>query len=80
MAKKASRARHRAALRTAKRVTLRQHLKRIQTVADASTAHGEERGACLVTDPQTGQNRCIRTTPTACKALKGAFIGGPCGG
>jgi hypothetical protein len=37
-------------------------------------------GACLVKDPRTGQSYCIRTTPDTCKALKGVFVGGPCGG
>lgn len=60
--------------------TLRRHLDRIHQVEASQAAAGADRGACLVTDPQTGQNRCIRTTAETCKALKGAFIGGPCGG
>jgi hypothetical protein len=37
------------------------------------------RGACLVKDPRTGQSLCIRTTPDACRSLKGTWLGGPCG-
>lgn len=37
------------------------------------------RGACLVKEPRTGQSFCIRVTAEACKALKGSFLGGPCG-
>jgi len=44
-----------------------------------ATTPEPERGACLVKDPKTGQSVCIRTSPEACKALKGTFVGGPCG-
>lgn len=47
--------------------------------ATAADAASDERGACLVKDPRTGQTFCIRTSPDACKALKGTFVGGPCG-
>jgi hypothetical protein len=70
----------RAALAGAKRLTMDQHFARIRAVEAKSLAEGGERGACLITDAQTGQNRCIRTTEAACKAMKGVFIGGPCGG
>jgi len=80
MAKKKSGAAKRAKVARAKPTTLQKHLARLQAVVKKSAAADEERGACLVTDVQTGQNRCIRTTPSACKALKGVFIGGPCGG
>jgi len=38
-----------------------------------------EKGACMVPDPKTGQSSCIRTSPAACEALGGTFLGGPCG-
>jgi hypothetical protein len=40
----------------------------------------DEKGACLLRDPVTGQPYCTRTTPQACKKLKGYWVGGPCGG
>jgi len=39
----------------------------------------EAPGACLVSNPQSGQLDCIFTTPTSCAAVQGTFIGGPCG-
>ena len=48
-------------------------------LAEAAEADAPARGACLVKDPRTGQSFCIRTTRDACKALKGSFLGGPCG-
>ena len=62
------------------RTTLAAHLRRIEKSAKQNATSGKERGACLVTNPQTGQNQCIRTDAATCKALKGTFIGGPCGG
>jgi hypothetical protein len=47
--------------------------------ADASGIE-EEKGACILKDPVTGQPYCTRTTPEACKKLKGFWVGGPCGG
>jgi hypothetical protein len=37
-----------------------------------------EKGACRVPDPKTGQSSCIRTSPAACEAMGGTFLGGPC--
>jgi hypothetical protein len=64
----------------AKETSLAAHLNSIKSAAVAMAAAGGEKGACLVADPQTGQNRCIRTDAATCKSLKGVFIGGPCGG
>ena len=61
-------------------MSLDDHLESIKSVAAAFDASGGEKGACLVSDPQTGENRCLRTDPATCKALGGTFIGGPCGG
>jgi hypothetical protein len=36
-------------------------------------------GACLVTDPHSGTTVCVRADQKTCKALKGVFVGGPCG-
>jgi hypothetical protein len=63
----------------AKPISLDDHLERIRSFAASAEASNAEQGACLVADPQTGENRCLRTDPTTCKALKGTFIGGPCG-
>lgn len=46
----------------------------------AADAQDEEKGACLVKNPSTGQNFCVQTTAAACKNLKGLWVGGPCGG
>ena len=40
----------------------------------------EEKGACLLRNPNTGQTFCVQTTKPACAKLKGSWIGGPCGG
>ena len=77
MAKKGKKPTSAAGART---TTLSAHLRRIERTAATHAAAGKERGACLVVDPQTGQNQCIRTDAATCKALKGTFIGGPCGG
>jgi hypothetical protein len=63
-----------------KGTTLEAHLESFRLMADAAAAGGAPVGACLISDPQTGQSQCIRTDQTTCKALKGVFIGGPCGG
>lgn len=49
-------------------------------VRESADATNEEKGACLLHDSVTGQPYCTRTTPSACKKLKGEWIGGPCGG
>jgi hypothetical protein len=63
-----------------KETTLEAHLESFKKMAADTAASGATAGACLITDPQSGQSRCIRTDPATCKALKGVFIGGPCGG
>jgi hypothetical protein len=72
-------------LAEARSISLEEWVARVKGL-DSSGADGElregvapPRGACLVKDPRTGQSLCIRTTPEACKALKGSFLGGPCG-
>jgi hypothetical protein len=37
-------------------------------------------GACLITNPQTGDSECIYVTKDECTKAKGTFIGGPCAG
>ena len=64
----------------ATKTSLVTHLNKIKITAAARAAAGGEKGACLVSDPQTGENRCIRTDPATCKSLRGVFLGGPCGG
>lgn len=60
--------------------TLDSHLAAIKSLHDVGLAAGAPTGACLVADPQTGQSRCILTTSSACAAMHGVFIDGPCGG
>jgi len=69
-----------SAIKMPQETTLENHLTAIRSLAAAGVAADEAQGACLVSDPQTGQSRCIRTDATTCKALHGVFIGGPCGG
>jgi hypothetical protein len=65
--------------RVPKETTLSKHLAGFRALA-AANADSDSIGACLVSDPQTGASQCLRTDPATCKALKGVFIGGPCGG
>jgi len=48
-------------------------------IREAATDPNDEKGACLLKDPVTGQPYCTRTSRTACKKLKGYWVGGPCG-
>ena len=89
--KKSGRARRTKRTSRAKRVaearpaTLEEWLESIRRLDSAAEdADGLERadtsrGACLVKEPRTGQSYCIRTTKEACAAMKGSFVGGPCG-
>jgi hypothetical protein len=45
----------------------------------ASHEAADSRGACLISNPQTGGNDCIRTDEATCNKIGGTFIGGPCG-
>jgi hypothetical protein len=51
--------------------------KKKQATAKVEGAGGP--GACLVTNPQTGQGDCVYIDPGSCSAIGGSFIGGPCG-
>ena len=63
---------------TAIPIDLEDHLA---NVAESQLLGGAPKGACLVTDPNTGSARCTLTTKDFCqKTLKGVFVGGPCGG
>lgn len=61
--------------------------KKSATKKPAPTARGAEKtagatpeaGACLRTDPQTGESTCVFTDPATCKSIGGIFLGGPCG-
>jgi hypothetical protein len=85
MAKKESRPRpsKKERLAAAQAVTLTQFFNTVREMDAAGDQDGEAaapRGACLLKNPLTGESFCIQTTRDACKALKGAFIDGPCGG
>lgn len=66
--------------KVAKVTTIEAHLDSFKAMHESAAAGGAPVGACLVSDPQTGQSQCIRTDQATCTALKGVFIGGPCGG
>jgi homoserine dehydrogenase len=63
-----------------KSLTLGQWFAKVEKSANEVAAAGEAVGACLVTDPHTGTAACVLVDQKTCKALKGTFIGGPCGG
>lgn len=63
---------------TAMPIGLEEHLA---SLAASELLSAAPKGACLVTDPNTGSARCTLATRDFCqKTLKGVFIGGPCGG
>ncbi len=62
-----------------KKVELKDFLAGIQAGHDQAAALAPESfGACLRTDPQTGQTTCIFTDSTTCQNIGGQFLGGPC--
>lgn len=71
--------RDRQKIKKPKAVKLEHWLQKIQKGHDAAVAEGNEGGACLVSDPHTGENQCILTDQATCKSLHGVFLGGPCG-
>jgi hypothetical protein len=60
-------------------LSLEEWLEDIKSHAAAAVEAGNESGACLVSNPQTGENDCVRTDPTTCSKIGGVFVGGPCG-
>jgi hypothetical protein len=58
---------------------LKDWLAEIDTHAKMAADSGSPKGACLIPNPQTGGNDCIRTDETTCSKLGGTWIGGPCG-
>jgi hypothetical protein len=50
-------------------------------LADRQVASTAPKGACLISDANTGDIHCTLTTEDFCKTtLKGTFVGGLCGG
>jgi hypothetical protein len=41
-------------------IALDDHLESIRSFAASREPSSDEQGACLVVDPQTGENRCLR--------------------
>ena len=80
-AKKAARARQNERAATGvPSMKLKEFLDNVHAHALAKAEAGAATGACLVTDPQTGQTTCVLTDQVTCtKGLGGKFIGGPCG-
>ena len=54
-------------------------LAEIRSHAKLAADSGSLKGACLIPNPQTGGNDCIRTDQATCSKLNGTWIGGPCG-
>ena len=54
-------------------------LAEIGSHAKMAADSGGLKGACLIPNPQTGGNDCIRTDEATCSKLNGTWIGGPCG-
>lgn len=61
-------------------VSLAAWLTQLRKNVKAAAAAGEPAGACLLTDPHTGTQSCVLVDAKTCKALRGTFVGGPCGG
>ena len=68
-----------AKVASVKSVTLHKWLNTLHQNAKEVAAAGATVGACLLTDPHTGTESCVLVDQQTCKALKGTFIGGPCG-
>lgn len=62
----------------ARSFSLEEWLADVRQHADKVAAEAEV-GACLVPNPQTGENDCVRTDQATCTKIGGVFIGGPCG-
>lgn len=63
-----------------KTVSLAKFLSDVKRCATVLAAEGASVGACLVTNPHTGQRFCVETDQTTCeRVMRGRFIGGPCG-
>jgi hypothetical protein len=59
-------------------LSLNQFVTEVKSQAADQAATGAPSGACLVSNPQGG-NDCIFTDEATCSKLGGTFIGGPCG-
>jgi hypothetical protein len=57
---------------------LEEWLAELSEHAKTAAKSGGLKGACLIPNPQGG-NDCIRTDEDSCKKLGGTWIGGPCG-
>jgi hypothetical protein len=60
-------------------IDLEDWLEEIRTEAAAASSQGALKGACLVPNPRTGGNDCLRTDQASCAKFHGTWIGGPCG-
>jgi hypothetical protein len=60
-----------------KELSIQDWLNEVKSTASSATAGPI--GACLVPNPQTGQNDCVRTDSDTCQRIGGTFMGGPCG-
>jgi hypothetical protein len=60
-------------------LNLHEWLEDIRAHSETAAASGALKGACLVPNPQTGGNDCIRTDEATCSRLGGTWLGGPCG-
>jgi hypothetical protein len=55
-------------------------LDEVRQHASTALAAAAPQGACLVPNPRTGGNDCVRTDQITCTTrLHGTWIGGPCG-
>lgn len=63
----------------ARSLNLDEWLTEVKQHAASLADSGGEIGACLVSNPQTGQTDCVRTDAATCSKIGGTFLGGPCG-
>jgi hypothetical protein len=55
-------------------------LDEVRQHAATALAAAAPQGACLVPNPRTGGNDCVRTDQVTCTTrLHGTWVGGPCG-
>jgi hypothetical protein len=48
------------------------------TLAAKKLSGGDPPGACFITDPQTGEQKCHFITKSECDSRQGTFLGGLC--
>src|SRR5687768_7773582 len=61
-----------------RKISFAEWLQLAHTKAATAEAAGEQKGACLLPDPNGGPSMCAYLDKATCTALKGTWVGGPC--